>query len=703
MFFKNKKTSESENKYEERTGNVEKSSEIAVPEKNELSIEMEQVPIEMIPDDEMLSEVTDNKLLSRIDNLIPGFEQTGTSAVNLYKDNKETVYRAIIPAGTKLSNSSDMEGAVRGMYHGGKGIKGHANLVAVDNTGTNIVNVASAAMGIASMVVGQYYMTQINSELSEISDGLEKISSFQDNEYKSRVFALIVQVKKISQFQGEILENDSLRRSELDHLNKLEDQCLELLGQANLTLVGFTKNHNLDYESYEKKTEEAQIWYAYQQNLLEIMIKISELKYTLHMGDVSRKQCTALLPTYFKQTKDTLNKLSGWHTENTRRLGINISDSKRKRYGLDGAIHWLPGLFINSLNYTSVNEKLVEMVLVQNEEIDYESRVRDSELYDQDVQLISKNGKIYYLPSEDEISRGTDKMINNRRAKLREVFKDTQKFYTEEPLLIDAVNYGRENTKLYEAEDYPDLQEIGTEAENDSVSHKGAVRITKDKTFEAAVKLHKEFPDKKIAVLNFASATNPGGGVKTGSSAQEESLCRCSTLFPTIDRKWLWQKYYDVNRNAYDVLHTDACIYSPGVIICKTDESIPQRLDKEHFVTVDVISCAAPNLRDEPTNFQNPETGAPVKMDFMKQYELHVQRAKHILHIAAYNKVDILVLGAFGCGAFQNDPDAVSKAYNTAIEEYRSRFDVIDFAIYCRDYETQNYEAFKKNLGRLEG
>lgn len=320
----------------------------------------------------------------------------------------------------------------------------------------------------------------------------------------------------------------------------------------------------------------------------------------------------------------------------------------------------------------------------------------------------------------------------SKRNQLCEVFRDTQKFYTEEPLLIDAVNYGRENTKLYEAYDYPKLPILGTKesnmqiaenpeesmsaqaaaymnikviengVENDPVIHMGEVRITKDKTFEAAVKLHKEFPDKKIAVLNFASATNPGGGVKTGSSAQEESLCRCSTLFPTIDRKWLWQKYYDVNRNAHDVLHTDACIYSPGVIICKTDESIPQRLDKEDFVTVDVISCAAPNLRDEPTNFQNPETGAPVKMDFMKQYELHVQRAKHILHIAAYNKVDILVLGAFGCGAFQNDPDAVSKAYFTALIEYRARFDVIDFAIYCRDYETQNYEAFKKNLRLLE-
>jgi Uncharacterized protein conserved in bacteria len=72
------------------------------------------------------------------------------------------------------------------------------------------------------------------------------------------------------------------------------------------------------------------------------------------------------------------------------------------------------------------------------------------------------------------------------------------------------------------------------------------------------------------------------------------------------------------------------------------------------------------------------------------------------MHIAAYNNVDILVLGAFGCGAFQNDPEAVSKAYYAAITVYGSYFDLIEFAIYCRDYETVNYEAFKKNLGMLE-
>lgn len=281
--------------------------------------------------------------------------------------------------------------------------------------------------------------------------------------------------------------------------------------------------------------------------------------------------------------------------------------------------------------------------------------------------------------------------MSDRRTQLITVFQDTQRFCEENAVLAESIIQSQKHTSLYTPDDYPTL--LFTEEKT------GQVYVTKTKTFETALHLHNSFPNKKIAVLNFASATNPGGGVKRGSSAQEESLCRCSTLYPTLDRKWLWDKFYTANRQAGDNRHTDACIYSPSVIICKTDESIPVRLEEKDFVTVDVITCAAPNLREEPSNWQNPETGKPIKMEPVELYNLHVKRAKHILHIAAANQVDILVLGAFGCGAFQNDPDIVAKAYRTALEDYHSRFDSIIFAIYCRDYETENFTAFQRELG----
>jgi len=278
----------------------------------------------------------------------------------------------------------------------------------------------------------------------------------------------------------------------------------------------------------------------------------------------------------------------------------------------------------------------------------------------------------------------------NKRTRLAEIFRDTQQFYSTDPALIAAVEASRKTTKLYDAGKVP--------AFPDDASKVGNVTVTKSRTYEAAMRLAAQYPGKRIGVLNFASATKPGGGVINGSSAQEESLCRCSTLYPTLDRRFLWQNYYDVNRTAGDVLHTDACIYSPDIVICKTDENFPERMPKEKWVTVDVISCAAPNLRNTPANLYNPESGQAVSILPADLQRLHEQRARAILAIAADNGVDILVLGAFGCGAFRNDPRVVAKAYANVLRDCRRYFDLIEFAIFCRDFETENFDAFAEVL-----
>ena len=274
----------------------------------------------------------------------------------------------------------------------------------------------------------------------------------------------------------------------------------------------------------------------------------------------------------------------------------------------------------------------------------------------------------------------------DRRERLIAVFHDTQAYYTENRRLTDAVHRGIAAVKLYGESDYPELPEA---------QKSGNVTVTKSRTFESAMRLRKGRPDAKIAVLNFASATNPGGGVKSGASAQEECLCRCSTLYPTLNQRWLWDQYFLPNRAANDPLHTDVCIYTPGVVICKTDESFPQRLPEEQFATVDVVTCAAPNLRRVPGNYHNPDASEAASVTRQQLFELHVKRTKHILHVAAANHVKCLVLGAFGCGAFENDPNVVARAYAVAVEEYRRSFDVIEFAIYCREWEAENYNAFK--------
>lgn len=385
-----------------KTGAEEHAITVSNDAPEELVIEMEMLPAEVIKDESALVEITDSKVLAHVNNLVPGLAQAGNAANNAaqaIQANGEVLYRAILPAGAKLSNSRTLEGAVKEMYHGANGIKGHADWLPVEaHKGSAVAaNTAAAAMGVASMVVGQYYMTQINAELGAISDGISEIQNFQDNEYRSRVFSLVAHVKKIADFQTEILENNELRISKINQLDSLEEECTQLLGQANLTLAGFAKKTDLDYEAYEKVVGNAQSWFMYQKSLLDVLYKISDLRYTLHLGAVSREQCIAILPIYTKQVQDTQSRLAAWHEGTTERLKIDTDEVRRKRAGFDGVIHFLSGLFDEDFNYRSIEKSTANMIRTQASG-DNTLSIDKSELYLEDVQLIAKDGKIYYLP-----------------------------------------------------------------------------------------------------------------------------------------------------------------------------------------------------------------------------------------------------------------------------------------------------------------
>lgn len=373
------------------------SDETALP--NELYIQIETLPAESIEDETRLVEITDNKLLGQVNNWLTGVFQAGNSVNNVAQIVKTgPVYRSIVPAGTKLANSKAMDGAYRGIFHGANGIKGQANLVKVESGTAIATNSISAMMNVSSLIVGQYYMKQSHAELDIISDGIEQMQSFQDNEYRSRVFSLVTHVKKIANFQSEILENEELRISKIHQLDSLEVECTQLLGQANLTLAGFAYKNKLSYEEYEKIVHKVQKWLVYQKSLLEILYKISDLRYTLHIGTVSREQCATLIPTYKKQVIDTQKRINSWHNNSAKRLGININEVRRKREGLDGAIHFIPSLLNDDYKFRPINMKTANMITEQVKNREERYVAYTSELYNEDVQLISKDGRLYYLP-----------------------------------------------------------------------------------------------------------------------------------------------------------------------------------------------------------------------------------------------------------------------------------------------------------------
>ena len=346
-------------------------------------------------DDNALAEIKDKKLLAKIDNIVPETARVAKN-VNSIKKGNELICKVIIPKEAKLVNSKDMDGAFRGIYRNSKRIKGQANLVPIEKS-SELANVASSAFNVASMVVGQYYMAQIDNELSNISDSIEKISDFQNTEYKGKIMALVTQIRKISAYEIEVLDNEQLRKDELQNVSRLEHKCLELLGQANLYLEEKSKNIDEDYEQYEKKVKEARSWYFYQNILLDTLYRISELKHALYKGEVSREYCCANNATYAKQVADVQDKLISWHKKSTKKFRIQISRKRIKRSGLDGAVHSIPGFFDEKHNYKKLPNDVVEIIKEQTNKSSIATN-NDDDLYKKDVCLIMKDSKVYYLP-----------------------------------------------------------------------------------------------------------------------------------------------------------------------------------------------------------------------------------------------------------------------------------------------------------------
>ena len=269
------------------------------------------------------------------------------------------------------------------------------------------------------------------------------------------------------------------------------------------------------------------------------------------------------------------------------------------------------------------------------------------------------------------------------------VFQDTMNWINSDPDLSTSIPVAKKNTTVFSEDDYPVFDE--------SKKNRMILTVSRDRSYQAAMRLHKDNPGDKIAVMNFANAFHAGGGVTNGSSAQEESLCRTSTLYPLLYRRTLRDTFYKHHHDLNTPKASDSLIYTEGVIICKTDEDLPKRMPKEDWVTVDLITIAAPDLREESNKHASLVNGG-IKMSNAELFGYHVKRAMHMLTCAAAKGADILVLGAFGCGAFQNDPEVVARAYKTALQEFPKVFKQIEFAVYCPPSDSRNYDVFSRTL-----
>lgn len=181
---------------------------------------------------------------------------------------------------------------------------------------------------------------------------------------------------------------------------------------------------------------------------------------------------------------------------------------------------------------------------------------------------------------------------------------------------------------------------------------------------------------EKVCVLNFASFKNPGGMFMKGSSAQEECLCHESFLYNVLKEL---PDFYEYNKkNLNKALYMNRALYSPNVLFVR---------DPDIVKNVDVLTCAAPNYAAAAEYCKvDKDTNSKVLRD----------RIRFVLSIIKEQKVNSVILGAYGCGVFGQDPEEVITIFLEEINNLFSTNDITKFIFAVIDPDSSNYQAFKR-------
>jgi uncharacterized protein (TIGR02452 family) len=203
--------------------------------------------------------------------------------------------------------------------------------------------------------------------------------------------------------------------------------------------------------------------------------------------------------------------------------------------------------------------------------------------------------------------------------------------------------------------------------------------VTHETSLSAILRLHEE---ENVMCLNFASAKNPGGGFLNGALAQEESLAVASSLYASQMDNF---EFYEKHRNMKSCVYTDSMIYSPNVPFFRNDKG--ELLENPALCSV--ITAAAVNY------------GVVKRREAKKAKqiaEIMRLRIEKMLALALINNNDTLILGAWGCGVFQNDPVLIAQLFKEALETtFKNQFKKVVFAIYSRNEKF--IAAFQQEFG----
>lgn len=211
------------------------------------------------------------------------------------------------------------------------------------------------------------------------------------------------------------------------------------------------------------------------------------------------------------------------------------------------------------------------------------------------------------------------------------------------------------------------------------------IEVRNESTITAIHRLCKSIDGTKVGVLNFASAHNPGGGFLTGAMAQEEALAYCSDLY-TKQINGQGAEYYKINKDANSAFYTDTMIMSNVTFFRDANYNFVYP-----YSSCWVLTAPAVNQRLVTMRGVSEEEG----------YSVMLERMRKLLYLFVYCGCENIVLGAYGCGVFGNDPEVIAKYWKKLLVEegLGGYFKSVTFSIYDNpERRVKNIDFFKEEF-----
>lgn len=258
--------------------------------------------------------------------------------------------------------------------------------------------IVNAGFNAASMVVGQYYMSEINGKLENIQHDIDGIANFLDFQYQAKLMYIISKIQEVIENKDEIINNDFSRDKRYDEISRIEKNCVELLTQANVSIVEHLKDE-LDYKNYKKNIKDIQMWSVRQQILMRLLAEIGDLRYVLANGNETSKSAHSQYNKYLIHTNKVNEQLDSWHEIYCEKFGISKSEHRRKANFFEIRKNTI-GKINENWAYNKLDEGIETMIDNQTNIKELLPYSKDKQ--DENIKILKHNGEYYNLPEASE-------------------------------------------------------------------------------------------------------------------------------------------------------------------------------------------------------------------------------------------------------------------------------------------------------------